>query len=107
MASPEHHELTSWKEIASYLGVTVRTAQKWKQERALPVRNMPGARRGRVLALTEEVDAWKGVRSAVPARRWWQWRLALPLIVLVLLGAWAALALGHRQTAAQFRLAPN
>src|SRR5689334_4174929 len=43
------HELTSWKEIASYLGVNLRTAQKWEEERNLPVRRLPGGR-GRVAA---------------------------------------------------------
>ncbi len=52
-------ELTSWKEIADYLGITVRTAQKWEQERGLPVRRLPGGR-GRVYALVAELDAWKG-----------------------------------------------
>ncbi len=58
-------ELQSWKEIAAYLGVTVRTAQNWEQERGLPVRRLPGAR-GRVTTTVEELEAWK--RSAIPAR---------------------------------------
>ena len=33
--SPE--KLESWQSIAEYLGVSVRTAQKWERERALPV----------------------------------------------------------------------
>ena len=49
--------LSSWKEIAAYLGVTVRTAQKWEAERGLPVRRLPGGR-GRVMASVEEMDAW-------------------------------------------------
>lgn len=51
-------ELNSWKDIASYLGVTVRTAQLWERERALPVHRLPG-RRGRVYAYIEELEAWK------------------------------------------------
>ncbi len=53
---PRH--LSSWKEIASYLGVNVRTAQKWERERGLPVRRAAGAR-SRVSAEAEGVDAWK------------------------------------------------
>ena len=49
--------LSSWKEIADYLGVTVRTAQNWEQERGLPVHRIPGAR-GPVYALADELDKW-------------------------------------------------
>jgi hypothetical protein len=51
--------LKSWKEIAAYLGVGIRTAQRWSQERGLPVRR-PGAGRERsaVLALPAEIDRW-------------------------------------------------
>jgi hypothetical protein len=57
-------ELSSWKEIAAYLGVGVRTAQIWEHDRGLPVRRLPGGR-GRVLATTRELEEWK--RSAEPA----------------------------------------
>ncbi len=57
-------ELTTWKEIAEYLGVTVRTAQHWEEERGLPVRRMPGPR-GRVLARVAELEAWKQ-QAALP-----------------------------------------
>ncbi len=61
-------ELTSWKEIAGYLDVSVRTAQMWEAQRGLPVRRMPGPR-SRVLATTEELDEWKlsGTGPAVTA----------------------------------------
>ena len=60
-------ELHSWKEIAAYLDVSVRTAQMWEAQRGLPVRRMPGPR-GRVLSTTEELDLWKlsGTGPAVP-----------------------------------------
>ena len=51
-------DLHSWKEIADYLGVTVRTAQNWEKERGLPVRRLPGGR-ARVLAVAQELDEWK------------------------------------------------
>ena len=35
--APQTPELYSWKEIASYLGVSVRTAQLFELERGLPV----------------------------------------------------------------------
>ncbi len=51
-------ELNSWKEIADHLGVTVRTAQRWEEERGLPVTRLPGGR-GRVSANLEELDRWR------------------------------------------------
>jgi excisionase family DNA binding protein len=51
-------QLSSWKEIAHYLGVNVRTAQKWERERGLPVHRAAGAR-SRVSADTAGLDAWK------------------------------------------------
>jgi hypothetical protein len=51
-------ELSSWKEIAAYLRVGVRTAQAWERERDLPVLRLPGGR-GRVLASIAELEAWK------------------------------------------------
>ncbi len=49
--------LTTWKEIAAYLGKGVRTAQRWEHELGLPVRR-PNHRKGFVLAIPEELDAW-------------------------------------------------
>src|SRR5688572_14875999 len=55
-------ELKSWKEIAAYLGVTVRTAQKWEHERDLPVRRLPG-KRGLVSATLEDLESWRSMRA--------------------------------------------
>lgn len=81
-------ELNSWKEIAGYLSVSVRTAQMWESQRGLPVRRLPGPR-GRVLADSSELDAWRLSGEGPPAiaqqqqqpspvpllpanrRRWW------------------------------------
>lgn len=49
--------LTSWKEIAAYLGKGVRTVQRWEAEMDLPVRR-PGADRHIVLAFPAELDEW-------------------------------------------------
>ena len=49
-------ELTSWKEIGEFLGVSARTAQKWELERGLPVRRLPGLK-GRVSADPVELEA--------------------------------------------------
>ena len=49
--------LTSWKEIAAYLGKSVRTAQRWDRHLNLPIRR-PGPQRRIVVAVREELDAW-------------------------------------------------
>jgi len=54
----QRRELDSWKEIADFLEVTPRTAQKWEEQRGLPVRRMQGPR-GRVLAFADELETWK------------------------------------------------
>jgi hypothetical protein len=51
--------LTSWKEIASYLGVSVRTAQSWEKEKGLPVRRASSSSRSRVSARARELDNWQ------------------------------------------------
>ncbi len=51
-------ELESWKEIAGYLGVTIRTAQNWERDRGLPVQRRLG-KHGRIFAQAGEIDAWK------------------------------------------------
>jgi hypothetical protein len=56
--------LTSWKEIAHYLGKGVRTAQRWEQLLALPVRRPVGKTKGIVLAETEEIDTWLSSSTA-------------------------------------------
>lgn len=51
-------ELTSWKEIADFLGISERTAQKWEREKGLPVRRLPGVR-ARVFADRAELLDWR------------------------------------------------
>jgi hypothetical protein len=58
-------ELTAWKEIAAYLGVSVRTAQILEKEQDLPVRRMGGPR-GRVSTTIAQLESWKR-RNAVSA----------------------------------------
>lgn len=50
--------LTSWKEIAAYLGKGVRTVQRWEQQFGLPVRRPNERIKGIVHATTDELDAW-------------------------------------------------
>ncbi len=55
--SMDHKVLTSWKEVASYLGKGVRTLQRWETNLGLPV-HRPGNKRGVILVVTEELDEW-------------------------------------------------
>lgn len=50
--------LTSWKEIATYLGKGVRTVQRWEQQFGLPVRRPNEKIKGIVHATTNELDSW-------------------------------------------------
>jgi hypothetical protein len=50
--------LTSWKEIATYLGKSVRTVQRWEATLGLPVRRPNANDRNIVVALPAELDEW-------------------------------------------------
>ena len=50
--------LTSWKEIAAYLGKGVRTVQRWELQFGLPVRRPNEKVKGIVHATREELDHW-------------------------------------------------
>jgi hypothetical protein len=50
--------LTSWKEIAAFLGRDERTAKRWEASRGLPVRRLPGSGRAAVFAYVHELQAW-------------------------------------------------
>ncbi len=56
--------LSSWKEIAAYLGKGVRTVQRWERELNLPVRRPVAHNQRIVIAVPSELDAW--VRRQVP-----------------------------------------
>jgi len=51
-------ELQGWKQIASYLHVTERTAQNWARRQRMPVHHLPGPK-GRVFAQSAELQSWK------------------------------------------------
>jgi hypothetical protein len=54
---PIERPLRTWKEIASYLRVSVRTAQNWERDKGLPVRRVLGDK-SQVRAVLEELDQW-------------------------------------------------
>jgi hypothetical protein len=62
MPSEPPQELSGWKEIASHLGASVRTAQDYEKNLGLPVHRQPGEK-GRVFADPVELDAWRTSRN--------------------------------------------
>ncbi|HSA96585.1 MAG TPA: hypothetical protein VLJ16_11060 [Acidobacteriota bacterium] len=51
--------LRSWKEIAAYLGVDIRTCHRWEDQRGMPVHRIEGAeKKSPVFAYKDELDAW-------------------------------------------------
>jgi hypothetical protein len=60
--------LTSWKEIAHYLGKGVRTVQRWEQDFDLPVRRPHGFNKRAILARPSDLDAWVATRCSLSGR---------------------------------------
>jgi len=58
--------LASWKEIATYLGVDVRTCQRWEKSLGLPVRRLDASAKSRVFASKVEIDTWMARVSSKP-----------------------------------------
>lgn len=54
--------LTSWKDIARYMGKGVRTVQRWEQDFGLPVRRPQGSNKKAILARPRDLDAWIAMR---------------------------------------------
>jgi hypothetical protein len=51
--------LRSWKEIAAYLGVDVRTCHRWEDQRGMPVHRAEEAeKKSPVFAYKNEIDTW-------------------------------------------------
>lgn len=113
-----NRDLNTWKEIAGYLGVSIRTAQFWEKSHGLPVKRYPGPR-GRVAAQAEELKRWKetvrasgnGGGAVAPApmvpdakrRPTWRW-MSVIVITAALLGASAATIAGARVDASDLRV---
>jgi dipeptidyl aminopeptidase/acylaminoacyl peptidase len=58
MPNSDDNRLDEWKEIAAYLGRSVRTASRWESELGLPVHRIRGRRGNIVYALKSEIDDW-------------------------------------------------
>ena len=57
----------SWKEIANYLKISVRTVQRWEKDEGLPVHRHAHARQDTVYAYKDEIDAWRSDRDRYAA----------------------------------------
>lgn len=57
--------LVSWKEIATYLRVSVCTAQRLERQMNLPVRRRNGSSKAMVFALENELEDWSRDRLVV------------------------------------------
>ncbi|MCK5004859.1 MAG: hypothetical protein KAS21_07215 [Candidatus Aminicenantes bacterium] len=51
-------KLSSWKEIANYLDVEIRTCQRWEREAELPVHRYTKTSHSRVFTTRIELDKW-------------------------------------------------
>src|SRR5687767_5677814 len=58
-------DLHGWKEIARYMGRSVRAVQRWEAELGLPVHRLKTAAGQTVFANTGELDAWRS-RNEIP-----------------------------------------
>lgn len=63
-SAPNTTVLTSWKDIARYMGKGVRTVQRWEQDFGLPVRRPQGSNKKAVLARPRDLDAWVALRCS-------------------------------------------
>lgn len=56
-------DLTGWKDVAAYLGRSVRTVQRWERELGLPVRRVRTQAGEVIYARRGELDGWLASRS--------------------------------------------
>lgn len=55
---PPEPRILSWKGIARYFGVSIRTVQRWESTEGLPVRRHQHGRQGSVYAIAGELETW-------------------------------------------------
>ncbi|MBL8292301.1 MAG: hypothetical protein JNN08_10725, partial [Bryobacterales bacterium] len=99
---PRTDRIEEWKDIAGYLGRSIKTVQRWQKDLGLPVQRESLAGRVRVFAYASELDEWMARHvltsageeaqtaraTGSPWRRWISYLSAavlLPLLAFLLL----------------------
>jgi Tol biopolymer transport system component len=90
--------LDSWKEIATYLGVSERTARRYEIQERLPVHRHQHEKRGSVYAVPAEIDAWREERrvTANPPEKPRRKQIYAAAAVLAVAALFAALLVSRR-----------
>jgi hypothetical protein len=100
--------LNYWKEIADYLGKSVRTVQRWERELGLPVRRPHGdSSKSAVLAIPEEIDAWVHLRHLRSSNPEFSESESTKLLALVTALQSENAALRRQLEAGQIKVAPD
>lgn len=91
-------KFSSWKEIATHLNITVRTAQRWEKSEQLPVHRHLHSARHSVYAFRSELDQWwtsRGVtllqsttEPSTLSRSWVAFAMLGTLTVAAGIGVW-------------------
>jgi hypothetical protein len=96
--------LSSWKEIAEFFQIDVRTCQRWEKAFGLPVHRLGQSPRSRVLAYADELNEWRAnsfkakaeaghVAVEAPPRRWRRINLAGAALLCAAIAVIAVVAL--------------
>jgi hypothetical protein len=64
--------LESWKEIAAYLGHSIRCCQLWERKMKMPVHRLDETPKAHVFAYKSELDHWLETVLEFPKRSIWQ-----------------------------------
>jgi len=63
--------LTTWKEIASFLHVDIRTCRRWEEHMGMPVHRFSKSKKSRVFAYKNELEEWLNNESgkSIPKKK--------------------------------------
>jgi DNA-binding transcriptional regulator YiaG len=56
--TPSDGFLNSWKDVARFVGISVRTVQRWERYAGLPVHRPARKLRSPIVAIPEEIERW-------------------------------------------------
>lgn len=99
-SEPPESALSSWKEIAQFLGVSVRTAQLWEKSKGLPISRLGTGKRARIMGSPAKIRDWlnsfesQSAEDPAPwyrrfSNRWWSIALLCAILtVWILAPSW-------------------